>query len=231
MNVRHFLVCTIVSGALLSAPAGARIWVEKNAGDLPSTAEGVGGGLVDEIDGHLDYDINTNLWDIDLFRIRIDSPGAFSAHTALGTNVASFITDPVLFLFGVNGHGIYMNDDTSSANLQSTLPLSSPLGPLMPGFYFLGIAWSFTDPQSTGGSIFPLYEAIASLPFDGVYGSTGAGGLGALSSWLPAGPSNFDLGANYRILLTGAAGVPEPGTLALVGIALAGLFARRGKLR
>jgi hypothetical protein len=97
--------------------------------------------------------------------------------------------------------------------------------------YYLGIAWGFTDPQSLLGSIFPVYEQ--GLSTDGVYGPTGTGGGNALAAWLPGGPIDFDAGADYQIVLTGAfsADVPEPGSLSLLAAAGFAAWLRRRRTR
>jgi hypothetical protein len=140
----------------------------------------------------------------------------------------------VLFLFGSDGRGVYVNDDIdlTTPDIQARLPAGHALGPLVPDLYYLGIGWAFTDPLSDLGPIFPLYEL--NLATDGVYGPTGSGGANPLASWIPGGPPNFDLGGDYRILLTGAAVallVPEPGSLALLGIAGLAAIARRRRNR
>jgi hypothetical protein len=177
--------------------------------------------------GHLDFDLDTLLWEVDQYTLNITDPAAFSATTIGGpANVA----DPVLFLFAADDRGVYMNDDTSIADLQSTLPAAHPLGPITPGIYHLAIAWAFTDPQSASGSIFPVYESF--LDTTGVYGPTGSGGADPLSGFLPGGPPNFDVPADYAIRLVGAVNItPEPGTLALLALAFGAVAACRRRER
>ncbi|MEP7061815.1 MAG: PEP-CTERM sorting domain-containing protein [Betaproteobacteria bacterium] len=218
----RLLQCIGVAGCLVALaimPARASIWTEVGAGALPGSAELVTVPGLTEIDGHLNFDGDTSQWEIDLYKIYISDPNAFSA-TTLAFDVFGnpLLIDPVLYLFSPLGQGIFMNDDTAGDNLQSTLPLYSPLRPTAPGYYLLGIGWGFSDAQSDDGSMFPLY--VDSLALDGVYGPTGPGGGSPLTSWLPGGPGNFDDISSYRIALTG---VPEPGTLAL--LAAAGIMA------
>ena len=229
-NVRVLLGAIAVFAASASAPVHATPWFEIDAGDLTTTAETtVGTRPLDVISGHLDFDLDTSLWDIDLFQIRVDDPATFSARTVLG-DPSVFVSDPVLFLFGFGGLGIYMNDDISVSPplLEAGLPAGHASGPTTRGLYYLGVAWGFSDPQSLLGSIFPVYEQ--SLPTDGVYGPTGTGGGGPLASWLPGGPINFDTGSDYRIVLTGVfAAVPEPGALLLLATAGFAALVRRRK--
>ncbi len=233
MSFRNLLRAAALGLVLSSTPAYTLPFFEgSDAGDLPGTAKRTTGRApLDLIGGHLDFDLDTRLWDIDLYLIDILDPPLFSARTEAG-DPDIIVSDPVLFLFGFDGRGIFMNDDTSLApvpSLQSTLPAGAANGPMSAGLYYLGIAWSFSDPMSVAGSIFPLYEFFSSLPTDGIYGPTGAGGGSPLVSWVPSGPSNFDVGADYRILLTGVFSLPEPGTLAL--LAVAGLGAIVGRRR
>lgn len=226
MKLRN-LVGVVALGALLASVPASATWIEVNAGQLTGSADvTTGSGSLNAIEGRLDYDLDTSTWDIDLYRISITNPLGFSAQTTL-VNPGSFMADPVLFLFSADGFGIFLNDDESNSSLQSLLS-GGLFGPTLPGIYYLGIAWSFSDPLSDLGSIFPLYEL--GLATDGVYGPSGTGGAGPLTSWLPGGPSNFDLGSNYRILLTGASAaavVPEPGTALLLAVGALALFARR----
>lgn len=220
-----------LAAAFAVVPARASvIWNEINAGELPGTAEvTVGTGALSQIRGHLDFDLNTARWQIDLYQITILDPAAFSARTQLG---ATNLADPVLFLFGLDGRGIFMNDDTSAVDLQSTLPAGHPNGPLAAGLYYLAIAWAFSDPLSASGSIFPLIEQL--LAPTGVYGPLGSGGADPLAAWVSGGPPNFDLNADYAILLTGAAPgrIAEPATLALLALGvMIGALRRRSTIR
>jgi len=233
VTIRNLLAGTALGLALACTPAHALPFFEgSDAGDLPATAKIISSNnliALDLIAGHLDFDLNTMLWDIDLYAIQITDPFAFSARTEIG-DPNEIVSDPVLFLFGFDGRGIYMNDDTSLSpvNLQSTLPAGAVNGPMGAGLYYLAVAWSFSDPMSIGGSIFPLYEFLSTLPSDGVYGPTGRGGALPLASWVPDGPTNSDVGADYRILLTGTTFLlPEPGTLGLLALVGLGFLVRR----
>lgn len=231
MNVRTLVGAIAFASTVSIAPAHAIPWVENNAGELLATAEiTTGTAPLTSISGQLDFDLDTLLWDIDLYQIKIANPSTFSAQTVPGDpNVV--VSDPVLFLFGFDGLGVYMNDDISLSpvpNLQSLLPAGHPSGPPSMGLYYLGIAWGFSDPLSALGSIFPVYES--NLPTDGVYGPTGSGGAAPLESWIPSGPVNFDVGMSYTIQLIGAAfAVPEPNSFALLALAGCAALLRRRK--
>ena len=179
----------------------------------------MGLGPLTEINGNLDFDTNTGIYEVDLYRIKITDPSQFAASTTAGPDNVS---DPVLWLFnGLSSQGTYMNDDRSTADLQSLLPPSHPFGPLLPGYYLMGISWSFYDAISDASdpfsSIFPVYQSF--LDTTGVYGPTGSGGNSALAGWTPDSPRQ-DLPAQYDIVLQGAEfAIPEPGTLLLFGLA------------
>jgi hypothetical protein len=187
----------------------------------------LGTGPLTEINGDLEFNIDLGVYGVDLYRIKITDATLFTALTMDG---AGNVSDPVLWLFDASGVGVYMNDDTGPVNLQSTLPPSHPMGPVAPGYYLLGISWSFydaiSDASDPSSSIFPLYQNF--LDTTGVYGPTGSGGANPLAGWTPDS-ARQDLPAHYDIVLRGATfAAPEPGTLLLFGLAAAFLgFSRR----
>jgi hypothetical protein len=215
------LVGCVAAVALMcvAVPASAYVWNETgSAGDNPATAQNTTGtGDLTEIIGNLDFNVDSGVYEVDLFRIRITDPTSFSALTFFQDGN---ISDPVLWLFNAVGMGVYMNDDISSApvDTQSNLPPGHPFGPIAPGNYLLGISWTFYDAISDlsdpFSSIFPDY--FNSFDTTGIYGP---GGSAILAGWTPDSQRQ-DLPARYDIRLTGATfAIPEPGTLALFGIA------------
>jgi hypothetical protein len=120
--------------------------------------------------------------DVDMFKIQIDSPAAFSASCCANTAF-----DSQLFLFADSGLGVVCNDDNCGTNsrLDNTLVTA-------PGVYYLAISQYNRDPGSLGGLIFPN-------TFTGQQGPTGPGGAFPVNGW-----SGSTAGAvTYEILLTG----------------------------
>jgi hypothetical protein len=222
---------TRVLGLLLAmglAPhASAVPWTEVgDAGDLPATAQvPVGSGGITSIFGSTPI---TSATDADMYRIHLSVPSAFSA-TTVGTvgNPGLQLQNSQLFLFNEDGFGVYGRDDNPGTP-RTTLPAGSPLGPLLPGDYFLAISGFDRDPMSAGGEIFP------DTPNNIVHGPTGPGGTQPVSGWTGLAAALASRG-NYRIDLTGAefvgpavTPVVEPATLILMGLGLFGLlFVRR----
>jgi hypothetical protein len=157
----------------------------------------------------------------DLWGFYIAVPSLFSAR-ALNC-AACDLENPQLFLLDANGYGVYANDDRSGTNLLPLLPAGHASGPQVPGLYYLGISSYDRDARSVDGRIFP------NSPPTAVHGPTGPGGGQPLSGYTGgAGESS----GRYRIALTGASAVPEPGTVLTVSAALAlGWIRRRGSTR
>jgi hypothetical protein len=199
-----------LAALLLTAPAArADIWDEQgDAGELPGTAQVVFGlPSLEGIRGMLE---TAN--DVDMFAIRIVDPATFSA-TTVGT--PGMVMDTQLFLFDATGRGVYANDDASTATSRSTLPAGNPNGPQVPGLYYLAISSFDRVPVSspTNDLIFPGF------PRTGVFGPTGPGGADPVTAWRGGGTE----AGTYTILLTGSAAFfPEPSSLLLFGLGLAG---------
>ena len=218
MRIAKVLALILATG--FAPGAGAIPWMEVgDAGDLPATAQvPTGSGALTSISGSIP---STSATDADMYRLHISAPSTFSA-TTVGTIGASGLQlqNSQLFLFNAARLGVYGRDD-DPGTFRTTLPAGSPLGPQLPGDYFLAISGFARDPVSPGGLIFP------SSPSTTLFGPTGPGGTQPISGWTGLEAALASRG-NYRIDLTGAqfaslaAPVPEPGTLLLLA---AGLFA------
>jgi hypothetical protein len=213
---RVIAIATVVSTVAFSSAANAGlIWNEIGAGDLLASAEtvdGLAGSSLSTIHGQLTSVVPTNgnpSYEVDLFKIFVDTPSLFSAST-------SSDADTALFLFDMLGRAVYMNDD-NGFDLLSLLPAGNPAGPTMAGFYYLGVAL---------GGYLPYDAASLALFLAGGYSDVLAGdpAAGMLDSWASSSTYFSESPYSYDISLTGTqvARVPEPGTLALV--LLAGLI-------
>ncbi|MFN0170450.1 MAG: DVUA0089 family protein [Bryobacteraceae bacterium] len=226
MGKVKYLVRGAMSVFLLAGGGVAAPFIESHLGDAGrtlATAQPVGGdGVLDTIYGTLDENAPDTGRSVDLFLIGIFDTLGFSAATVDSPGL--YVTDPQLFLFDSVGVGVYMNDDDESGTnaSQSLLPAGHLLGPLSPGFYYLGIGWFDNEPFSTGGRIFASSNPTGTNGPD-----LGAGGADPLIDWDENVTQRVDVETLYEIRLTGASFVPEPGTALLVAVPLALTALRR----
>jgi hypothetical protein len=149
--------------------------------------------------------------DVDLYRIYISNPAAFSAITYRSPDPPYI--DDMLYLFDATGRGVYADDD-GGANLEAYLPANHAWGPQSAGTYYLGIGSCCHFPDSAGGAIFDFAASLS--------GPSGPGGALPLNGW---SGTSYNTG-EYRIMLTGAefpiedGEVPEPATALLVSLGL-----------
>lgn len=197
--------------------------IYKDAGSTLATADVISGSPIqslDSIGGFLD--LNTNdLYDADLFKIRLTSSGNFSATITGGTrdgNNTPAEAVAQLFLFDSAGNGIYGHD--------STLPANNPLTPVAPGEYFLGITQTGLAPSFRPVSGFNREDFIFPNGDTLVGPNPNVGSLydfepGALRDAIGKPP------VSYEINLTGATPVPEPSSaLAVITLGAVGAVAK-----
>jgi hypothetical protein len=216
-------IAALLTAAVLTLPCSAMagaVWSESGvngAGDLLPTAQSTYDSSyksLSGITGVLSATIpigGSPLYQVDLYKIRVSDPLAFSAKT-LDTGF-----DTALYLFDETGLGVYMNDDDPGSTSGLTSLLSGDTDG--DGIFYLAIAF---------GGYAALDMAGASI-FDAL----GLGVGGPLAAWEPGYPAFEETPWSYSIALTGAtnAELPEPGTVGLVLAAGLGLWASRRRHR
>ena len=194
-----------------STTASAQVWAELgDAGDLTTNAQTPAGvGPLTQITGLSDSTIQ----DKDVYRIRIEAGGGFSATVTSMTPS----DDTKMYLFNAAGMGIIGDDDSSvPAPFGSAFPLGNLLIASLPaGVYYLAITDYNFLPTSAGGEIFPSGNVV---------GPTGPGGGQPFTGW---NTDFHESSYSYVIALTGASFVPEPSTLAGIVALAAGFGFRR----
>lgn len=138
-----FAACVVASAAFTGMQANAATWTETgDAGELVGTAQStVGFGALTLISGSL-IDLGEELDDIDLYRITILDPDAFSVITSASLSVDN---DAMLFVFDAAGNLVFFNDDSVGflPGIDAGDLTGNPAGS-----YLLGINLFFTLPTS-----------------------------------------------------------------------------------
>ncbi|HMN97461.1 MAG TPA: hypothetical protein PKC90_13385, partial [Phycisphaerales bacterium] len=200
-----------------AAPAPAQCWCEDQhggAGSLPQTAQKtLGSGPLTCIVGRLRSNaIADGGPDLeDMYLLRIDQPGIFTARTVVAPmppaqpgDVVAF--DTQLWLFQVCGDGLLGNDDDPCERAIGFSFIGNAsndgTGVIVkePGLYLIAVSVHDNDPVSPLGPIFDQASRIE------ISGPDGLGGGVPISGWSrTAGGVPTDVDLWYRIDLTGCA--------------------------
>jgi hypothetical protein len=196
------LALTLAAGSALAA-----VHTEApDAGSFVATAQSVANGTT-SISGIGLYGGEAE-HDVDVYAFSW-AGGALTINTTSGS-------DPVLYLFNNAGLAIQANDD--SLGLEAELILAN----LLAGDYFLAIAPCCSDPLSAGGSIF------GGTVIGGIHLPGGPGGGQVLTNWgYSLGDAVQPYTINFSAAVDAAVSTPEPASLALFGVAMAGLATLR----
>jgi hypothetical protein len=123
------------------------------------------------------------------------------------------VLDPQIYLFDVLGQGIASNDNADASTTDAVLVL-----PILAGTYYLGIGHALTVAIDRSPGTPKTWSGTPLPPIDW-------GTLGSMESGIPQ--EQLSLNA-YKVVW---AYTPEPGTLALMLVALGGAFALRRAAR
>jgi len=212
---------TLATLAASSTAVFAQVHNESgDAGSLPGTAQTVAAGTT-TILGSIAQD-----GDSDMYRFTLTDASQFSV--LVETGATDGLTDSQIFLFNLNGTGIAHNDDITNTagggNFMSHLPVGNALyNTLAPGDYLLAIS-GWDDDAKTGTSyIFPTSPGYTNNQGN-IVGPTNAG---AIDGW--DGDAFGVSHGTYSITLTGVDVVPEPASMAALGLGVAALLRRRRK--
>jgi len=193
----------LIPGVLLPGMAMASIATELgDAGYLTGTAQTVAAGTT-QING-----LGGTNGDIDMFRFTWGGGDLTMSTSGSG--------DPALYLFNSAGIGLVANDDISLGDYRSQIEVSG----LAAGDYFVAIQTCCYAPLSNSGAIF--FGAVG----PGQVAANGPGAANPMTGWAYLGIPGVGTDP-YTISFSAASEIPEPGTLALAGLAIAGLAASR----
>lgn len=173
-----------------------------------------GGGTLDFITGSIETDL-----DADLYQIQISDSDAFFAST-LSVDGGFAGNAFILTLFDESGMGVVFNPSSYPPEAFGQARLDA-IGVPGPGTYYLGISYNNRRPRYDSGYIFEWSSSWLIPGSNNQY--TAIDGSGALASYFPLSGNTGD----YTIAMGGVSFVPEPGSLALLGLGVAMLFRRR----
>lgn len=224
-------VVSLCSLSAASAALAGPIWDGDYQGDAKQSAESAQvvttNGTVLMIKGQLTGSAFMGPGDfIDMYLVRITTPSILKLSTAGGDDGGFTQFDSQLFLFRANqgsqgqlsASAVFANNDASAGNLGSVLTNQANDGSQFTltesGLYFIAITSGGVRALNPNGA--PLWPNLNEP------GLQSFAGFDLFQTW--GGDPNPNVGA-YEIRLTGIAGVPAPGAVALLG--LAGLAKRR----